>query len=81
MTDALSGLGYACGHNLIAVSSMAAALATVHVVLEKKLGGKVVLFGTPAEGKFFVVHRRGRRTFRYLRSRISGHGVRCDDLH
>jgi metal-dependent amidase/aminoacylase/carboxypeptidase family protein len=53
VVDALSGLGHACGHNLIAVSSMAAALATVHVVLEKELGGKVVLFGTPAEGKSF----------------------------
>jgi len=51
--DALSGLGHACGHNLIAVSSMGAALATAQVVLEKKLGGKVVLFGTPAEGEWF----------------------------
>jgi hypothetical protein len=31
---------------------MAAALATAQVVAEKKLGGKVVLFGTPAEGKY-----------------------------
>lgn len=48
----MSGLGHACGHNLIAVSSMAAALATAHVVMTKELGGKVVLFGTPAEGEF-----------------------------
>lgn len=52
-SDALTGLGHACGHNLIAVSSMAAALATAHVVLDKQLGGKVVLFGTPAEGEYF----------------------------
>lgn len=54
MIDALSGLGHACGHNLIAVSSMAAALATAYVVAEEKLGGKVVLFGTPAEGESFL---------------------------
>ncbi|OQN97520.1 hypothetical protein B0A48_16673 [Cryoendolithus antarcticus] len=47
--DALQGIGHACGHNLIAVSSLAAALATAHVVELAGLGGKVVLFGTPAE--------------------------------
>lgn len=51
--DALTGLGHACGHNLIAVSSVGAALATADVVMKCKLGGKVVLFGTPAEGKFY----------------------------
>lgn len=30
---------------------MAAALAAAHVVMAKELGGKVVLFGTPAEGE------------------------------
>jgi metal-dependent amidase/aminoacylase/carboxypeptidase family protein len=48
--DALTGLGHACGHNLIAVSSVGAALATADVMVKRKLGGKVVLFGTPAEG-------------------------------
>ncbi|KAM0719756.1 hypothetical protein Q7P37_003889 [Cladosporium fusiforme] len=47
--DALAGIGHACGHNLIAVASLAAALATAEVVRVKGLGGKVVLFGTPAE--------------------------------
>jgi len=50
MEDALTGLGHACGHNLIAVSSVGAALATAEVVKKHDLGGRVVLFGTPAEG-------------------------------
>ena len=50
MRDALTGLGHACGHNLIAAASVGAALATAGVMMEKRLGGKVVLFGTPAEG-------------------------------
>lgn len=43
-------LGHACGHNLIAISGLACALA-VKTFLEKGVAsGKVVLFGTPAEG-------------------------------
>lgn len=58
--DALTGLGHACGHNLIAVSSVGAALATAEVVMKYKLGGKVILFGTPAEGKLHLI-TLGRR--------------------
>jgi len=47
--DALEGIGHACGHNLIAIASVAGALATSKVMEDEKLGGKVVLFGTPAE--------------------------------
>jgi amidohydrolase len=47
--DALPGLGHACGHNLIATSSLAAALATASVMRRHSLKGKIVLFGTPAE--------------------------------
>jgi amidohydrolase len=47
--DALPGLGHACGHNLIATSSLAAALATASVMRRHSLRGKIVLFGTPAE--------------------------------
>lgn len=53
--DALTGIGHACGHNLIAVSSVAAAIATANVMMMRKLGGKVVLFGTPAEGEFNMI--------------------------
>lgn len=45
--DALPGIGHACGHNIIGVTSVAAAIA-----LSKELehvGGKVVVLGTPAE--------------------------------
>lgn len=48
--DALVGIGHACGHNLIAMISLAAALVTARTLSEMRLGGKVVLFGTPAEG-------------------------------
>ena len=47
--DALKGIGHACGHNLIAIASIGGALATATLVREQQLGGKVVLFGTPAE--------------------------------
>jgi amidohydrolase len=45
--DALPKLGHACGHNLIATSSVAAALASRKAV--DSLGGSVVVFGTPGE--------------------------------
>lgn len=45
--DALPGLGHACGHNIIGTSSMLAAIALKQVVDD--IGGKVILFGCPAE--------------------------------
>ena len=54
--DALPGLGHGCGHNLIAIAGIAAALGLSEVVDE--VGGTVSLFGTPAEeavgGKIFM---------------------------
>ncbi|KEQ80060.1 hypothetical protein M438DRAFT_349302 [Aureobasidium pullulans EXF-150] len=47
--DALPGIGHACGHNLIAIASISAALASKHVMEKFDITGKVVLFGTPAE--------------------------------
>ncbi|KAG9958600.1 hypothetical protein KCU61_g8253, partial [Aureobasidium melanogenum] len=47
--DALPGIGHACGHNLIAIASISAALAAKHVMQKHNIAGKVVLFGTPAE--------------------------------
>ncbi|KAF9166504.1 hypothetical protein DFQ26_007686 [Actinomortierella ambigua] len=47
--DALPSVGHACGHNLIAISGVAAAIG-VKVALEKNnLPGRVRLLGTPAE--------------------------------
>jgi amidohydrolase len=45
--DALPKLGHACGHNLIATSAVAAALASRPAI--DALGGSVVVFGTPGE--------------------------------
>ncbi len=47
--DALPGIGHACGHNLIASASIAGAIATSKVMKQREIGGKVVVFGTPAE--------------------------------
>lgn len=57
--DALPGLGHACGHNIIASSSVGAAIALVAVA--KELNLKVVVLGTPAEegggGKIVMLER------------------------
>lgn len=57
--DALPGIGHACGHNLIAGASVAAALALVPVAEE--LGLRIKVVGTPAEehggGKVLLLER------------------------
>lgn len=60
--DALPGIGHACGHNLIATSSIAAFLSTceaMKALYSDQVGYTVRLFGTPAEegggGKVFLV--------------------------
>ncbi|MEI7384616.1 M20 family metallopeptidase [Pectobacterium versatile] len=45
--DALIDIGHACGHNIIGVTSLAAAIALAEVI--DQTGGKVVVLGTPAE--------------------------------
>ncbi|XWW96031.1 hypothetical protein V2A60_004001 [Cordyceps javanica] len=47
--DALPNLGHACGHNLIAMVSVAAGLATAEILDQHSLPGKVIIVGTPAE--------------------------------
>ncbi|KAL8292357.1 hypothetical protein RQP46_001823 [Phenoliferia psychrophenolica] len=47
--DSLLGIGHACGHNLIAIAGVAAALATASLLTKNKVAGKVILLGTPAE--------------------------------
>lgn len=50
--DALPGIGHACGHNLIATSSIAAFIATceaMETLYSDKVGFTVRLLGTPAE--------------------------------
>jgi amidohydrolase len=57
--DALPGLGHACGHNIIAASSVGAAVALGEVA--DALGLTVTLLGTPAEegggGKIVLLER------------------------
>lgn len=47
--DALPGIGHACGHNLIAISGVAAALSVAATLVAKDIPGTVKLLGTPAE--------------------------------
>ncbi|QRV88955.1 amidohydrolase family protein [Ceratobasidium sp. AG-Ba] len=47
--DALPGVGHACGHNLIAVAGVAAALGLKDAMEKHNIPGKIVILGTPAE--------------------------------
>ena len=45
--DALPGIGHGCGHNMLGTVSTGAGIVLRHVIDE--IGGKVIVFGTPAE--------------------------------
>ncbi|EXJ90892.1 hypothetical protein A1O1_03998 [Capronia coronata CBS 617.96] len=47
--DALPNIGHACGHNLIATSSLAAFLALSYALKKLNVPGRAQLLGTPAE--------------------------------
>ncbi|KAF4984358.1 hypothetical protein FDECE_17107 [Fusarium decemcellulare] len=47
--DALPDIGHACGHNLIATSSVAAFLGAARALVELKTPGRLRILGTPAE--------------------------------
>ncbi|KAM0745941.1 amidohydrolase [Meredithblackwellia eburnea MCA 4105] len=47
--DALPGIGHACGHNLIAIAGVAAALGVAAGLKKYDIAGKVILLGVPAE--------------------------------
>ncbi|RIB25140.1 hypothetical protein C2G38_2013116 [Gigaspora rosea] len=51
--DALPEIGHACGHNLIAISGVGAALGLKAVLEKFEIEGTVKLFGTPAEENLF----------------------------
>jgi amidohydrolase len=57
--DALAGIGHGCGHNIIAMASLGAAIATKAIVSET--GGTALAIGTPAEeaagGKVLMANR------------------------
>jgi len=48
--DALPKIGHACGHNIIAASAVGAAVASKAII--DRLGGSVVVLGTPGEEIF-----------------------------
>jgi amidohydrolase len=48
--DALPKIGHGCGHNIIAASAVGAAMASKSII--DRLGGSVVVLGTPAEEGF-----------------------------
>lgn len=47
--DALPEIGHACGHHLICSMSMAAAVGLKAVLINSGIGGKIRIYGTPAE--------------------------------
>lgn len=47
--DALPDIGHACGHNLIAATSVGAAITLSKIMAEQNIPGEVLLIGTPAE--------------------------------
>lgn len=47
--DALPGIGHACGHNLIAIAGVAAALGLKSAMEKHDIPGKIIILGTPAE--------------------------------
>ncbi|EGG00930.1 amidohydrolase [Melampsora larici-populina 98AG31] len=59
--DALPQIGHACGHPLICISGIAAAIATATALTKASLPGTVILLGTPAEedigGKLTLIDR------------------------
>lgn len=59
--DALPGIGHGCGHNLLGATSTGAGIVLSKLISE--LGGKVVVFGTPAEetsgGKVVIADNGG----------------------
>lgn len=54
------GAGHGCGHNLLGIASVAAAIAAKEYIESHKLPGTIRYFGTPAEeggsGKVYMAH-------------------------
>ncbi|GAA0177390.1 M20 family metallopeptidase [Clostridium sediminicola] len=48
--DALPGIGHGCGHNLLGTTSTGAGIVLGKLISE--IGGRVIVFGTPAEENF-----------------------------
>jgi len=80
--DALKSIGHACGHNLIAVSSLASALACSAAITKFSLAGKVIIFGTPGEegggGKIKLLDAGAYSDYNVSISLISHPGITPD---
>jgi len=65
--DALPGVGHACGHNLIAIGGVAAAIGVAKALKKHNLPGTVSLIGTPAEegggGKILLLNKGAYKDF------------------
>lgn len=72
--DALPGLGHACGHNLIAVSGLAAFFAASEYAEKHQIPATFTLIGTPAEETY------GGKTILRARGAFKGYDV-CFLLH
>ena len=59
--DALPEIGHACGHNLIAISSIAAAVICSKMMSQLNLNGQIIVYGTPGEetlgGKILMMEK------------------------
>ncbi|KZP01874.1 amidohydrolase [Calocera viscosa TUFC12733] len=65
--DSLPGIGHACGHNLIAIGGVAAAIGVATALKKHNLPGTVSLIGTPAEegggGKIILLEKGAYKDF------------------
>ncbi|RMG59803.1 MAG: M20 family peptidase [Deltaproteobacteria bacterium] len=61
--DALPGLGHACGHNIVAASSVGAGIILARLLRQRNTGGSVHVVGCPAEEMGFGKARMVERGF------------------
>ncbi|POR35573.1 Uncharacterized protein TPAR_04229 [Tolypocladium paradoxum] len=83
--DALPGIGHACGHNLIATSSMAAFLGAAHAMSALKIPGRLRILGTPAEesggGKAVLIENGAFNPPEDIAAAIMAHPLSEHSLH
>ncbi|CAG8526803.1 6291_t:CDS:2 [Racocetra fulgida] len=63
-------IGHACGHNLIAISGVGAAIGLKAVLEKFNIEGTVKLFGTPAEAGTFLVRGKTMKDMEELQPRV-----------
>ncbi|CAM1508831.1 Fc.00g025700.m01.CDS01 [Cosmosporella sp. VM-42] len=82
--DALPDIGHACGHNLIATSSLAAFLGAGRALTELKITGRIRILGTPAEegggGKAKLIDAGAFRPPEEIAAAIMAHPVAAHQI-